>query len=682
MKSTERCNEKRGLVTLWRCGVVARIGGKASRARVPLFQISLCVTPSTCFIETLLRPRESEATSKEHAGGYSKGKRMAVPGVGIAFSLKNIASGLYLGIKDRAGYAGAEAVLLAPSSGSPPRWFLQAEQGAHYLINASFPGLCLNVAYESTSIGAGLQQWNCNGGLSELWTLVPTSSGNCLLVNKNSDRIAGAVGVDNASPITQMAASNEAAHMWRIVNHDSRPHQPISSDAGEFVDAASLAANVAVSIFADEMIYNIYTPIYSPTKDLNAITQDLPRIAGLGFSTILLMPIHPIGVPTGEHPAVGSPYAVADFYSIDPGLGQLFDFANLVNQAHTLGLKVIMDVVLNHTAWTHPFITQRPELYVHTDKKKTNPNSITQAFWFHDVAQLDYKSSNAVRDYMSAMLVWWMKEFGVDGFRFDTVDNPYGNDRMIPASSWSFIGKNLKAVNPRVILLGECTNPDLSLKPFNIDYTNYSLQPAVVSGIRSQDASKLSTVFNELKRTHPVGMLHTSIMQTWDMDLDLNMYGGPDETLVAAVFNFAIEGVPMLFAGEEVGNDHGGVNTHTPVNWNGLLAHRFLPLYKNLGMLRRRTPALRRGSTTWPKVDSASLGVVAFVRTSERQQCLIVINFSESASQGKIRGVANRPWTEVTPPGAAYPAVHPEPPFIELGPWDFAIFLWGLHDST
>ena len=607
---------------------------------------------------------------------------MSVPKDGLAFALRHTATGLYLGTTGT--YAGAEAVLMASSDGSAQKWVLQDYQSGRYLLNAADTTMCLNVAYESKAAGAGLQQWSCNGGASEMWTLMSTSSGGMTLLNQNSRLVAGAAGSTDGSAAIQMASANDPLTQWQVVLHSSLASSSITSAATVPASTTSIgsSSDVHAAEFGDEMIYNIYTPIYSSTGNIAAITHDLSRIASLGFSAILLMPIHPIGVPHENHPASGSPYAVADFYAIDSTLGELSDFAALMNQAHALGLKIIMDIVLNHTAWNHPFIIQHPEYYVHTDSVKHNPKSISQAFHFDDVAQLDFKSSPAVQKYMLTMLIWWMRNYNVDGFRFDTADNPYGKHRMIPAAAWAYIGKNLKAVNPKVILLGECCNPELSLSPFDMDYANYSLQPAVAAATKTQDASGLPKVFNQLQSAHPAGMLHTCIMQNWDMDLDLNMYGGPDGTLCAAVFNFTIEGVPMLFAGEEAGNDHGGYNTHTPVNWGSPLASRFSSFYKSLGMLRRSYEALRRGDTNW-LTSGGGDGLIAFTRRTQNEEFVVAINFSASTVGGiastrkslfKKDKLSTGGWSEITPPGAACAIPHPVPPAIKLGPWDFSIF--------
>ena len=594
---------------------------------------------------------------------------------GIPFAYRHKATGLYLGTTSDSN--GAPVILINSSRDSAPTWILHDYQNGRYLFNSIHRTTCLNVAYESKLIGAHLQIWLSNGGTSQLWNPILTPSvgtGGITLVNQNSGLVLGATDSTSYARVIQMADSNDPLAQWQVELPDSL--------ATHWLDASGctspLVTNFHAPTFGDEMIYNIYTPIFSSSGNLAAIVHDLPRIAGLGFSTIMLMPIHPIGYPYRGHPACGSPYAVANHYAINPALGTLSDFVRLIMQAHALGLKIIMDVVLNHTAWNHPWIVEHPDFYAHTDGNRNDPNSISQAFHFTDVAQLQFRNNPQVTIHMVSVLDYWMRRFHVDGFRFDTADNPCGSDRMIPAESWVFIGNSLRNINPRVILLGECCNPQLSLRPFNMDYTNYTLQPAVVSAIQTGNASELPKVLN-LLRAHPEGMLHTSIMQTWDMDPDLQMYGGPDGTLCAAVFNFTIEGVPMLFAGEEVGNDRGGYNTHVPVNWSSPLAHRFSSFYKSLGMLRRNHQAFRRGTTEW-LASSAGAGVIAFTRKGQSEEFLIAINFSNSNSAymgtvlPKRDTLSTGVWSEVTPPGAAHAMPHPNPPAIKLGPWDFTIF--------
>jgi glycosidase len=89
----------------------------------------------------------------------------------------------------------------------------------------------------------------------------------------------------------------------------------------------------------------------TPAGNLSGVTASLNRIHAMGSNAIYLLPATPVGLPTGNHPAFGSPYCMNDFYGINSAFGSASDLKNLVNQAHQLGMKVILDQVLNHSAW-------------------------------------------------------------------------------------------------------------------------------------------------------------------------------------------------------------------------------------------------------------------------------------------------------------------------------------------
>ena len=97
-------------------------------------------------------------------------------------------------------------------------------------------------------------------------------------------------------------------------------------------------------------IYEIFPRDFSPAGDLNGVTAKLDELHKLGVNILWTMPIHPIGEKfrKGEF---GSPYSIRDYYAVDPNYGTLEDFKKLVTGAHKRGMKVIMDLVANHTAW-------------------------------------------------------------------------------------------------------------------------------------------------------------------------------------------------------------------------------------------------------------------------------------------------------------------------------------------
>lgn len=425
-------------------------------------------------------------------------------------------------------------------------------------------------------------------------------------------------------------------------------------------------------------IYNVYPQLYSPGGKLSAVTSDLTRIHALGFDTLYLLPITPIGAATYNHPSFGSPYCVHDYYAVDENIGGEDDLTKLVQSAHALGMHVILDEVLNHTAWDNALVTLHPEYYLHSDGDPTNLDSIEQAFNYPDVAQLDYKTpGNGTAEYMTDMLVYWVSTFDIDGFRFDTADDPAGDGRMIPASFWQEVRAQLDAVKPGLFLLGEAEDAALFDMPFDLDY-GWQLQGVSGAGGLQQVANGASATLLEQawmaqKSGFPSDVRHMTLLQDWDLDEDLNLYGGVANTLAAATFNFTIDGIPMLFNGEEVGNDRSAVNTHTPIDWTGPNAMTFSAFYTSLLALRNGNPALQQGVVEWV-ANSAPNSVVSYTRSNSDSTFLVVINFGSGAASGTLSGVGGGPWTDVSPVGSPGGTTHAQPPAFTLAAYDFAVF--------
>ena len=114
---------------------------------------------------------------------------------------------------------------------------------------------------------------------------------------------------------------------------------------------------------SDAVIYEVNVRQFTPEGTFAAFSQHLPRLKELGVEILWFMPIHPIGVKDrkGE---LGSYYSVVDYKAVNPEFGTLEDFKNVVNAAHSMGMKVIIDWVANHTSRDAVWLTQNPEWYV------------------------------------------------------------------------------------------------------------------------------------------------------------------------------------------------------------------------------------------------------------------------------------------------------------------------------
>jgi alpha-glucosidase len=219
------------------------------------------------------------------------------------------------------------------------------------------------------------------------------------------------------------------------------------------------------------VIYQIYPRSFQDSTgngigDLNGITRRLGHVASLGVDAIWLSPIFP-------SPMADMGYDVSDYTGIDPLFGTLADFDRLLDAAHGLGLKVIIDQVLSHTSDQHPWFVEsrqsrdnpRADWYVWADPLPdgTPPNNRPSVFggpaWEWDARRRQYYLHNflasqpdlnfhtpQVQDALIDTMRLWLDR-GVDGFRLDTV-NYYFHDARLRSNPPEKRDEVLPAVNP------------------------------------------------------------------------------------------------------------------------------------------------------------------------------------------------------------------------------------------
>jgi glycosidase len=272
--------------------------------------------------------------------------------------------------------------------------------------------------------------------------------------------------------------------------------------------------------------------------------------------------------------------------------------------------------------------------------------------------------------------------FDVDGFRFDTADNPYGPMRKITLDFWKGLRTKLLAAKPGLFLLGESEDPELTAVVFDADY-GWKLWGQYATGLQQvakDGADAMSNMKAALAVQAPgqvTGFLpatrHMTLTQTWDADVDIKIFGGVPNTMAAAVFNFTFSGLPMISAGEEVGNDKGEYNSHTVVNWASPNAAAFTPFYQSLLALRNANPALQQGEFAWLDNSSAQ-HVLSFTRSDSSAKFIVVINLSSADVSGTLTAAPSGTWQDVSPAGSPGGTAHAAPPSFSLKAYDFAVF--------
>src|SRR5690349_3588301 len=109
-------------------------------------------------------------------------------------------------------------------------------------------------------------------------------------------------------------------------------------------------------------IYEVNLRQYTPEGTFRAFAASLPRLRDMGVEVLWFMPINPIGKEK-RLGTLGSYYSCSDYTKTNPEFGSVLDFSHLVAEAHTLGFKVIIDWVANHTSWDHIWTRTNPGFY-------------------------------------------------------------------------------------------------------------------------------------------------------------------------------------------------------------------------------------------------------------------------------------------------------------------------------
>ena len=528
-----------------------------------------------------------------------------------------------------------------------------------------------------TVVDGGVQQLTCNDTATESWVLQPAAAGVFEIVNVADGKRMTSVGTVAGAQLAGVDAMGATAE-----THIALLEAPVSSTA-PVVDTTPAVATA----LAKAVVYQVYVDIFSSEGDFAGVTAKLSSLRDLGVDVLYLMPVTSHSGPVegkGFFGPRGSPYAVEDFFAVNPDFGTEDDLTTLLDEAHRLGMKVILDEVLNHTGWTEALLTERTDFYA----RDANGEVRVGAFWVSaplaDTAQLDYfgPASVELQAFMVGMLSHWLETFPIDGFRFDAASfnmSPVADRSSIPPSLWRAIGTSLRALQPDVILLGEDLDPVLALAPFNVDY-GFDFYPALVNAFRNgSGAEDVRAAFvSQQAPRFPAGMLHLNILQSWDEAADHIVFGGFPQARAAAVVNCTLPGVPMLFNGEEAGNESfgggDGDNTMTTIDWTGAHAAETTAFFRALLALRATHPALQQGELVWLHNDSDGR-VVSYVRGTGHDALVVAVNLSATTVTGTLSGVpSDVTWIDVSPAGSPSAQVHIAPPAFALAPYDFAIF--------
>jgi glycosidase len=371
-------------------------------------------------------------------------------------------------------------------------------------------------------------------------------------------------------------------------------------------------------------IYEVNIRQFTPEGTFAAFEKHLPRLKSMGVDILWLMPIHPIG-ELNRKGSLGSYYAVRDYRGINPEYGTHEDFANLVDAAHELGMKVIIDWVANHTSPDALWIEQKKLDWYTLDSLGRVQPTIGTDWW--DVADLNYENPE-MRNEMISCMEYWVRDFNIDGYRCDVAG-------WVPMEFWNTARAALDQIKP-VFMLAEAEGNEL-YTAFEMTYgwEFHHIMNDIAKG--KKNAADVIDFFERTKLPEGTFQMH------FTSNHDENSWNGTemermgDARFALAVLAGTIHGMPLVYNGQETSLDRRlKFFDKDSINWEKM---DLVGFYTKLLDLHHSNPSLMVGmGQTSPKflTTRSQKDILIYERVQGSSKVLVILNLSNTAQKVKV----------------------------------------------
>lgn len=452
-------------------------------------------------------------------------------------------------------------------------------------------------------------------------------------------------------------------------------------DAASFADMSTEVRPAAEDWLPDSIGYEIFVRSFSDSSgdgqgDLEGVRQRLPYLQSLGVNLLWLTPIHPSPSYHG--------YDVSDYDAVHSDFGTLADFDRLLADAHARHIRVLLDLVVNHTSKVHPwflsakdtptgssdsvrylfrandpgFVWQGSKVFRPLDGQ---PGRYYYGLFSPNMPDLNLRDESTVQA-MEAVAQRWLSR-GVDGFRLDAArylieapdpqtatTQPSLSDTQETHKLWQRFRNNLVMRSPSAGLIGEVWSDFDTIASYHSGGTelhgalHFPLSYAIIDGIKRGSARPIRDVLEKMAHGGVPARYFAPFLTNHDQKrLATELGGDLSQLRAAATLLLGMPGTPFLYYGEEVGlaqsTASGDRGQRPPMPWDvvqkqsdaadSLLAH-----YRRLGQLRQQEPGLRKTSlqVLWPMTPDDRL--LAIYRGDSPSGVVLVFNVGTSPLSG------------------------------------------------
>ena len=394
-------------------------------------------------------------------------------------------------------------------------------------------------------------------------------------------------------------------------------------------------------------VYQINPRTFSADGTIRAVTNELPKLKELGFRVMYLCPIFEeddsenrdfwsTRQKKSETNNPKNPYRMNNYFKIDSEYGTEDDLREFIEEAHRLGMRVLLDLVYLHIGPNAPILKRHPEF-----ARQDRDGNIICTEW--NFPYLDY-TSDGLREYLMCNMIYYLGEMDADGFRCDVGDG-------VPTDFWVEARRRMKAVKPDSVLINEGSNWNNLLKGFDSSYCfdwHVNLYKAFSGEISAAECrSFLERLANEI----PSGA-----KLIFDIDNHDTVTDWPKRTEKVAghngmeqieVINYLLDGIPMVYCGNELADEA----------YHSLFANRFhmgrfettdrrgletldyslrrQEIMKGLNALKLESDILCYGSTVWVD-NSAPEKLLSFSREYNGKKITFIGNISREKAASEV----------------------------------------------
>jgi glycosidase len=452
------------------------------------------------------------------------------------------------------------------------------------------------------------------------------------------------------------------------------------------------------AVFYEVFVRSFYDSDGDGVGDLNGLIEKLDYLndgdpnteEDLGVTGIWLMPIM-------ESPSYHG-YDVVDYYSVDQEYGTNEDFRRLMEEAHARGIRVIVDLVLNHTSVAHPWFeasrdpnNERRDWYIWTEDAPDYPGPWGQDVWhetgdgayygifWEGMPDLNYANPDVTAE-MLAVTRFWLEEMGADGFRLDAIKHLIedGEVQENTAETHEWMEEFFvvyKEANPEAVAVGEVWSATTEVVKYIGDEVDvafeFDMALAILDSVDTGRRDSIGQAQTKVVASYPAGQYGVFITNHDQNRVMSELGNDAAKAKLAATLLLTSPGVPFIYYGEEIGMR--GIkpdeDIRRPMQWSGAAGAGFttgepwrpphqtysdfnvveqaadpeslLNHYDALIQVRNDYAALRTGE--WRQVEAPGHDIYAFLRYTNNEVILVLLNLGDEAISDYGLDLSNGP---------------------------------------